>query len=131
MTKLTKRQQIWRDIKHIMIQAAQIILCLSVIWCLIGAVALFFALGSIGLHLDQHGDCAQYQFYCADCVNDEDRCMRCEERRAAYYSQTQRDIQRLHYLPPGPDRAKLRSKTFQGLADAMASQWGGLYEHFN
>ena len=35
-----------------------------------------------------------------------------------------RDIQRLHYLPPGPERAKLRSKTFQGLADAMASQWG-------
>ena len=35
------------------------------------------------------------------------------------------DAQRLHYLPPGPNRAKLRSKTFQGIADAMASQWGG------
>jgi hypothetical protein len=32
--------------------------------------------------------------------------------------------QRLHYLPPGPDRWKLRSKTFQGIADAMADQWG-------
>jgi len=32
--------------------------------------------------------------------------------------------QRLHYLPPGPERAKLRSKTFQGIADAMADQWG-------
>lgn len=32
--------------------------------------------------------------------------------------------QRLHYLPPGKDRAKLRSKTFQGIADAMAEQWG-------
>ena len=32
--------------------------------------------------------------------------------------------QRLHLLPPGPDRAKLRSKTFQGIADAMADQWG-------
>jgi hypothetical protein len=32
--------------------------------------------------------------------------------------------QRLHYLPPGPDRAKLRSKTFSGLAAAMADQWG-------
>lgn len=32
--------------------------------------------------------------------------------------------QRLHYLPPGPDRAKLRSKTFSGLAEAMADQWG-------
>jgi len=51
---------------------------------------LFFALGCIGLHADQHGDCAQYQFYCADCVNDSDRCMRCEERMAAYYSQNRR-----------------------------------------
>ena len=50
---------------------------------------LFFALGCIGLHAEQHGDCAQYQFYCSDCVND-DRCMRCEERMAAYYSQTRR-----------------------------------------
>jgi hypothetical protein len=30
---------------------------------------------------------------------------------------------RLHYLPPGPDRWKERSKTFQGIADAMAEQW--------
>lgn len=34
--------------------------------------------------------------------------------------------QRLHYLPPGPDRWKLRSKTYQGIADAMAAQWGPL-----
>ena len=32
--------------------------------------------------------------------------------------------QRIHFLPPGPDRWKLRSKTFQGIADAMAEQWG-------
>jgi hypothetical protein len=32
--------------------------------------------------------------------------------------------QRLHNLPPSPDRWKLRSKTYQGIADAMASQWG-------
>jgi len=32
--------------------------------------------------------------------------------------------QRLHLLPPSKDRAKLRSKTFQGIADAMADQWG-------
>lgn len=31
--------------------------------------------------------------------------------------------QRLHYLPPGKNRAKLRSKTYQGIADAMAEQW--------
>jgi hypothetical protein len=31
--------------------------------------------------------------------------------------------QRLHYLPPSEDRGKLRSKTFSGIAKAMASQW--------
>ena len=31
---------------------------------------------------------------------------------------------RLHYLPPSEDRWKLRSTTFTGIADAMASQWG-------
>ena len=34
--------------------------------------------------------------------------------------------ERLHYLPPGPDRAKLRSKTFPGIAKAIAEQWGKL-----
>jgi hypothetical protein len=28
------------------------------------------------------------------------------------------------WLPPGPERAKIRSRTFQGIADAMADQWG-------
>jgi hypothetical protein len=32
--------------------------------------------------------------------------------------------QRLHYLPPSKDRWKLRSITYQGIADAMAAQWG-------
>jgi len=32
--------------------------------------------------------------------------------------------ERVHYMPPGPDRWKLRSKTFDGLAQAAASQWG-------
>jgi hypothetical protein len=31
--------------------------------------------------------------------------------------------QRLHYLPPSPDRWKQRSKTYSGIAEAMASQW--------
>jgi hypothetical protein len=31
--------------------------------------------------------------------------------------------ERLHYLPPSPDRARIRSKTFTGIADAMVSQW--------
>jgi hypothetical protein len=34
--------------------------------------------------------------------------------------------ERLHYLPPSPDRWKLRSTTYQGIADAMAEQWGAL-----
>ena len=31
---------------------------------------------------------------------------------------------RVHRMPPGPDRWKERSRTFQGIADAMADQWG-------
>lgn len=34
------------------------------------------------------------------------------------------EAQRLHYLPPGPERAKLRSKTFHGIAKALAVQFG-------
>ena len=32
--------------------------------------------------------------------------------------------QRIHYLSPGPDRWKERSRTFKGIAQAMADQWG-------
>jgi hypothetical protein len=31
---------------------------------------------------------------------------------------------RIHKLPPSKDRWKLRSITYQGIADAMANQWG-------
>ena len=31
---------------------------------------------------------------------------------------------RVHREPPGPDRWKNRSRTYQGIADAMADQWG-------
>jgi site-specific DNA-cytosine methylase len=31
---------------------------------------------------------------------------------------------RIHNMPPSPDRGKERSKTYQGIADAMAMQWG-------
>lgn len=34
--------------------------------------------------------------------------------------------ERLHYLPPSVERWKLRSNTFQGIASAMAAQWGNL-----
>lgn len=31
---------------------------------------------------------------------------------------------RVHRMPPGPNRSRDRSKTYQGIADAMAAQWG-------
>ena len=31
---------------------------------------------------------------------------------------------RIHRMPPSADRWKLRSTTYQGIADAMAAQWG-------
>ena len=34
--------------------------------------------------------------------------------------------QRIHKMSPGPDRWKERSRTYQGIADAMAAQWGNL-----
>lgn len=34
------------------------------------------------------------------------------------------EAQKLHYLPPSNDRWKLRSTTFKGIAEAMATQWG-------
>lgn len=35
-----------------------------------------------------------------------------------------RETDRVHYASPGPDRWKHRSRTYQGLADAMGEQWG-------
>lgn len=37
---------------------------------------------------------------------------------------SQRD--RVHWMPPGPDRWKERSRTYTGIAEAMAEQWGAL-----
>jgi len=36
-----------------------------------------------------------------------------------------RSLPKWYNLPPSEDRWKVRSKTFQGIADAMAQQWGG------
>jgi len=33
---------------------------------------------------------------------------------------------RIHKMPPSPNRWKERSRTFEGIADAMAAQWGCL-----
>lgn len=36
------------------------------------------------------------------------------------------ETNRLHYCSPGPDRWKERSRTYSGIAKAMANQWGGV-----
>ena len=33
---------------------------------------------------------------------------------------------RIHWMPPGPERWKERSRTYEGIARAMAAQWGPL-----
>jgi site-specific DNA-cytosine methylase len=33
-------------------------------------------------------------------------------------------LQRIHHMPPSPERWRERSRTYVGIADAMASQWG-------
>ena len=33
---------------------------------------------------------------------------------------------RVHHEPPSPERWKNRSRTYQGIAEAMAEQWGNL-----
>ena len=35
---------------------------------------------------------------------------------------------RVWKMPPGPERAKKKSKTFPGIAEAMADQWGCLHD---
>jgi site-specific DNA-cytosine methylase len=34
--------------------------------------------------------------------------------------------QRIHLMPPGPERWRERSRTYEGIAEAMATQWGCL-----
>jgi site-specific DNA-cytosine methylase len=34
-----------------------------------------------------------------------------------------RERERIHYMPPGPNRWKERSRTYEGIAAAMAEQW--------
>jgi len=41
-----------------------------------------------------------------------------------YDALPKKQAQKMHYLPPSKYRWKLRSKTYQGIADAMADQWG-------
>ena len=37
---------------------------------------------------------------------------------------SKKEQNRIHHMSPGKDRWKKRSETFQGIANAMASQWG-------
>jgi site-specific DNA-cytosine methylase len=37
---------------------------------------------------------------------------------------------RIHRMPPGPDRWKERSRTFPGIAQAMADQWGAFLTEY-
>ena len=48
--------------------------------------------------------------------------------RAEMLNLPKKQRERLHYLSPSPTRSRERSKTFQGIARAMAEQWGGLEE---
>ena len=41
---------------------------------------------------------------------------------------SKRERERIHYMPPGAERSKERSKTFKGIAEAMANQWIGVDE---
>ncbi len=38
---------------------------------------------------------------------------------------------KVHRMPPGPDRWKERSRTYKGIAEAMADQWGAVLEMSN
>jgi len=40
-----------------------------------------------------------------------------------------REQQKMHWMPPGPDRWKNRSRTYQGIAEAMAEQWSNDARH--
>lgn len=47
-----------------------------------------------------------------------------EDARAAMMALPYAQRAKVHSAAPGPDRAKLRSLFFTGIADAMAAQWG-------
>ena len=47
-----------------------------------------------------------------------------KDARAEMESLPDRQAHRVFSMPPGPDRARLRSKTYKGVARAMAEQWG-------
>ena len=48
-----------------------------------------------------------------------------DDVEALWRTLPKKEAQRIHMLPPSSDRWKIRSETYQGIADAMAKQWGG------
>lgn len=46
------------------------------------------------------------------------------DKGARHITKSGKSLPEWYNLPPSPDRANIRSRTFQGFADAMAAQWG-------
>lgn len=46
-----------------------------------------------------------------------------DDVRGQMVGMAKKDTDKVHYASPGKDRWKLRSTTYQGIADAMAAQW--------
>ena len=62
---------------------------------------------------------------CGEVLENDDKygCPNCEGEKVALRRWANQTDSGQNVLPPSKDRAKLRSKTFQGIADAMAEQW--------
>lgn len=48
------------------------------------------------------------------------------DRGERHVTKSGRSLPKWYNLPPSPERSSIRSTTFQGIADAMADQWGKL-----
>lgn len=51
-----------------------------------------------------------------------------EDTQAVMHTRPRSEWSKVHWTPPGPERSKLRSLFFTGIADAMATQWGAFAE---
>jgi hypothetical protein len=49
-----------------------------------------------------------------------------DDKTAEAMALTPAERDRVHWMPPGPDRWKDRSRTYTGIAEAMAEQWGAV-----
>ena len=48
-----------------------------------------------------------------------------DDRTEEFEKLPKSETHKVHRCPPGPDRGKIRSKTYSGIAKAMAEQWAG------